>query len=245
MMNLADLKRPFPPEAVHWRVGSTNKDKTRGMALAYIDARDVMDRLDEVCGIGWQSRFEEVAGRIVCSIGLIAHEAEHETWVWRADGAGNTDFEPEKGGLSDAFKRAAVQWGIGRYLYDVPAPWVAIEAFGKSYKIADSELPKLRALLAGNAPSARQDERGDAGGHDTPPPALPLSDAPQRANARHPIRTPEDFEAAIGRATKIEHIKMLDNILMDWIEHDHHPEAERKRLGDLLQAKLEVVRNAG
>ena len=70
-MNLADLKAPFPPDAVHWRVGSTNQNKTRGMALAYIDARDVMDRLDEVCGQdGWQSKFEAVGGRVVCSIGV-------------------------------------------------------------------------------------------------------------------------------------------------------------------------------
>ena len=42
-----------------------------------------------------------------------------------------------------------MQWGIGRYLYDIPAPWVAIEAAGKSFRIKDSEHPKLEALLRG------------------------------------------------------------------------------------------------
>ena len=44
------LSAPFPPDRVSWRIGSTTKDKTRGMALAYIDARDVMERLDNVVG---------------------------------------------------------------------------------------------------------------------------------------------------------------------------------------------------
>ena len=57
------LTAPFDPARVSWRVGSTNKDKTRGMALAYIDARDVMDRLDDVCGPeGWQRRYPHAEG---------------------------------------------------------------------------------------------------------------------------------------------------------------------------------------
>ena len=59
----------------------------------------------------------------------------------------DSDVEAEKGALSDAFKRAAVRWGIGLYLYDISSPWVSIEAYGKSYKIADSEYAKLEALL--------------------------------------------------------------------------------------------------
>jgi hypothetical protein len=139
------LREPFPSDWIEWRVGSTNRDKTKGMALAYIDARSVMDRLDDVCGPdGWQCKYSHANGKTVCDIGILCSEQ----WVWKADGAGDTDFEAEKGALSDAFKRAAVRWGIGRYLYDLKAPWVAIEAFGKSYKIADHELPKLRALLS-------------------------------------------------------------------------------------------------
>ena len=139
-----NLARPFPPDRVSWRVGPTNRDKTKGMALAYIDARDVMERLDAVCGpAGWQCRYPHATGKTVCEIGL---RVESE-WIWKADGAGDTDMEAEKGALSDAFKRAAVRWGIGRYLYDLSSPWVLIEAFGKSYKIADAELPKLTFLL--------------------------------------------------------------------------------------------------
>lgn len=148
---LAKLAAPFPPERISWRVGSTTQDKARGMALAYIDARDVQDRLDEVCGTGWQVRTPWcVNGRIACEIGIKIGDE----WVWRGDGAGETDVEADKGAFSDAFKRAAVRWGIGRYLYDLDSPWVALKPAGKSYAIADAEHERLRKLLAGKAAAA-------------------------------------------------------------------------------------------
>jgi hypothetical protein len=129
MMDVSKLAAPFSPDVVSWRVGPTNKEKTKGMALAYIDARDVQDRLTEVCGpFGWQCR-HEVSGdkRVTCHIGVKCPETGE--WIWRSDGAGETDVDGEKGSYSDSFKRAAVKWGIGRYLYDIDSPWVAIEAF--------------------------------------------------------------------------------------------------------------------
>lgn len=150
MIDFKALAAPFPPDRISWRVGSTTQDKKKGMALAYIDARDVMERLDATCGpAGWQCRYPHAAQKTVCAIGIRCGEE----WVWKEDGAGDSDVEAEKGAMSDAFKRAAVKWGIGRYLYDVASPWVALEAAGRSYKIADSELPKLHALLRGGAPS--------------------------------------------------------------------------------------------
>jgi hypothetical protein len=59
----------------------------------------------------------------VCEIGI----RSDSEWLWRANGAGQTDIEAEKGALSDAFKRAAVCWGIGRYLYDLPNVWVPLK----------------------------------------------------------------------------------------------------------------------
>jgi hypothetical protein len=141
---LSRLSAPFSPTTVSWRVGSTNKEKTRGMALAYVDARDVQDRLNETCGTDWQVRFPwAIPGKMTCEIGI---KIDGE-WIWRGDGAGDTDFEAEKGAFSDAFKRAAVRWGVARYLYDVDAPWVAIEPLGKSFIIPANELARLRGLL--------------------------------------------------------------------------------------------------
>lgn len=152
-MKLEDLRKPFAPDKISWRVGSTTKDKSKGMALAYLDARDVQDRLDEVCGVsGWQNRFPHVGGKTVCEIGVFI-ERRNE-WVWKSDGAGDSDIEAEKGALSDAFKRSAVKWGIGRYLYDLESPWVELDTYEKNGQvfakgIKQSEYTKLRKVLEG------------------------------------------------------------------------------------------------
>lgn len=137
-----ELCRPFAAEEIDWRIGSTNADKTKGMALAYMDARAVMDRLDGVCGPdGWQCNYTVGAGNsLICNLGVRMPGNE---WIWKADGAGATDVEGEKGMMSDALKRAAVRWGIGRYLYEMKSPWVPIEARGRSFIISDAERKNL------------------------------------------------------------------------------------------------------
>jgi hypothetical protein len=66
------LSAPFPSESIDWRIGSTTSDKSKGMALAYIDARAVMDRLDAMCGPdGWQNKYDfGLAGTVVCNLGI-------------------------------------------------------------------------------------------------------------------------------------------------------------------------------
>ena len=132
------LKEPFPVDVIHWRVGATNAKTVndpkdlKGIALAYIDARDVMKRLDEVCGIdGWQCKYLVEGNVAVCELSLRINGE----WITKSDGAGETDYEGEKGKLSDAFKRAAVRFGVGRYLYYLPNEWVSIKPAGNSYKI--------------------------------------------------------------------------------------------------------------
>lgn len=121
------LSAPFPPTSVKWRAQTLTRDTNnpKALALAYIDARDVMDRLDEVVGpANWATTYEETPkGRILCRLSL---RIDGE-WVMKTDGAGNTDVEGEKGAISDALKRAAVSWGIGRYLYDLGNTWAPCE----------------------------------------------------------------------------------------------------------------------
>jgi hypothetical protein len=136
---LADLAAEFPREAVHWRAQSiTERDgKHKALALAYLDARNVMERLDSVCGAeNWQDRYEEtIKGRVICALAININGE----WVTKADGAGATDVEADKGAISDALKRAAVKWGIGRYLYGLPNIWVPCEVGnnGKFRKFTD------------------------------------------------------------------------------------------------------------
>lgn len=121
---LKQLFAEFPHDAVSWRAQSVTKDGTKALALAYIDARDVMDRLDEVCGAeNWQDRYEFHGTRTICYLSIRVGDE----WITKADGAGDSDVEAEKGAISDALKRAAVKWGIGRYLYHIVSPWVPCE----------------------------------------------------------------------------------------------------------------------
>lgn len=124
-MDFTALHAEFPRSAVSWRAQSLTQTGDKALALAYIDARDVMNRLDDVCGPeGWEDSYVETAkGRLICTIRLRVGEE----WVAKSDGAGSTDVEGDKGAISDAFKRCAVKWGIGRYLYDIESPWVPCE----------------------------------------------------------------------------------------------------------------------
>lgn len=167
------LAKPFPPDAISWRVGSTNINKqsneppagkaAQGLALAYLDSRDVQDRLDLVCGpAGWQDDYPHAAIKTVCRIGIKCGDE----WIWKSDGAGDTDIEAEKGALSDAFKRCAVKWGIGRYLYSLPSPWVNLEAKGRSWVIKKDEYPKLRQLLTTHTGYSRKSAAQSLRDHD-------------------------------------------------------------------------------
>lgn len=135
------LRAHFPEKDISWRPSHMNHQKTQAMALAYIDSRDVMERLDAVCGpAGWQSEhFDCGGGRMGCKIGIYI-KADHTgpevygQWIWKSDGAGATQVEGDKGAFSDAFKRAAVSWGVGRYLYAMGATWVPCETHERNGK---------------------------------------------------------------------------------------------------------------
>lgn len=157
-LDTAQLAAPFPADAVSWRAQSLNRDGNSAMALAYIDARDVMRRLDDVCGpAGWSDSYAETPkGRV---IGTIAIRIGDE-WVSKSDGAGDTDVEGAKGGMSDAFKRAAVKWGIGRYLYDLPVVWADCESYERNSKkhwkkwTPNGERKLIAALRGAGVPAA-------------------------------------------------------------------------------------------
>jgi len=114
-MNLEDLKKEIP---FKWRVQSANEYGAK--CVAYIDARDVQDLLDEVCGPAfWQCKYSEHKGNLFCSIGIDV-DKDGSFWTWKEDCGTESNVEKQKGEASDAFKRAAVMWGIGRFLYSTP-----------------------------------------------------------------------------------------------------------------------------
>jgi len=102
--------------------------------MAYITNRAVMSRLDEVFGkFGWRNIFEEwKTTSQIC--GISVWDEQKRQWITKFDGADDTDIESIKGGLSDSMKRAACQWGIGRYLYSFDTSWAPIKEVGKNKK---------------------------------------------------------------------------------------------------------------
>lgn len=138
---MLELSKPFLPDEIEWRVGSTNQDKTKGLALAYVTNRAIQQRLDDIFGcFGWRNEFIEWKGKSqLCGISV----KYGDEWITKWDGADDSNMEATKGGLSDAMKRAAYQWGIGRYLYKLPTVWCRLKQFGKSYVLAETpQLPQ-------------------------------------------------------------------------------------------------------
>ena len=112
--------------------------------------RQVQDRLTEVMGTDWQCKHEVFGGKTICHLGLKLDG----NWIWRSDGAGDTQFEADKGAISDSLKRSAVAFGVGRHLYDLPDNmWVGCESKvvnGKAYfkKFTEQPLDVLRRKRA-------------------------------------------------------------------------------------------------
>lgn len=129
------FRMPFPLDSIKFRIGATNKRQTnpdpptRGIPLPYIDARDVMTRLDNVVGFdGWQTDMAFGSdGILACKLSVLIDGQ----WIVKTDVAGETGThgnfdksDSQKGSGSDGLKRAAVQFHIGRYLYWIKPNWI-------------------------------------------------------------------------------------------------------------------------
>ncbi len=110
------LQKPLP---LKWRVRSAYPNKvnpTHVVLVGYIDSRQVQDLLDEVVGAAnWQDEYFECKNKQFCRIGIKINDE----WIWKGDSGAETSTEAGKGETSDAFKRAAVKWGINRTAYKV------------------------------------------------------------------------------------------------------------------------------
>lgn len=99
--------------------------------LLYKNARCDMNILDETVGTeNWQREHYECKGNLFCRVGICCtaqidmsgNEGDilSPSWVWKSDCGAESYTEKEKGEASDSFKRACVNWGIGRELYTAP-----------------------------------------------------------------------------------------------------------------------------
>lgn len=148
MEQLARLRAPFPLEAVGFKPQVMKKDKSAAMAATYIDARAVAERLDEVFPLAWTNEYEvmeHVENRLTieCRLSIIVNGQK----ITRSDVGESTNSDDErsasrwKSATSDAFKRAAVKFGVGAYLYALPQVWADYDADKRRF--APAGLKKL------------------------------------------------------------------------------------------------------
>ena len=123
MITFRDLRA----DEIDVRVGNVTE---KGVSLLlYKDARCDMNILDETVGAEmWQRHHELINGNLFCNVGInFPTENGFEHWVWKQDVGTESYTEKEKGQASDSFKRACVNWGIGRELYTAPFMWIPAE----------------------------------------------------------------------------------------------------------------------
>lgn len=141
-MDIKQLSKIIP---FHFRIWSGTKDKSKFTVLWYIDARDAMELLDEVCWPeNWARDHKEIWWNLYAWVGIYMFDRR----VYKRDCWIESNTEKEKGEASDSFKRACVNWGIGRRLYTLPVMWItAQEAQDNKYKITEFVRSKFKTQL--------------------------------------------------------------------------------------------------
>lgn len=155
MVDEIDLKKLgdyFPVKWLKWKPQTVKNNNA--LAVVFIDARIVQDRLDDVVGpSNWKTDYIVLAdGSVECRLSIWV-DGE---WVGKCD-VGSPSEQPDggdrlKAAYSDSLKRAAVQWGIGRYLYDFPLQWVEYDPQRRQFvnepKVPDWAIPPVEKINA-------------------------------------------------------------------------------------------------
>lgn len=151
-IKLDQLRKHIP---YHWKIQGFTKSKDKAICVAYIDSRDAQNLLDEICWPeNWSSEFYEVKGKLFCRVGIYVNSQ----WVYKSDSGAldaSDDVDSEttsKWESSDAFKRACVQWGIGRFLYDMKIQWIDANV----YQANKYNLTEYINSLWNNAPTSNE-----------------------------------------------------------------------------------------
>jgi len=131
---LSELKKNIP---FKWRIQTITDHNA--LCVAYVDARDVQNILDDVVGPeNWQSEFLLIDDKLFCRLGIYVDYEDDKicpNWVWKCDTGTESNTEKEKGQVSDSMKRAAVNFGVGRFLYDMSIQKIKVKKHtnGKIY----------------------------------------------------------------------------------------------------------------
>jgi len=228
------LRAPFPYRDIEWRIARAGKkgDKLWAKCFAYITSRAIMDRLDETVGPGgWQVEYQETDAHLRAGIGI---QCGGE-WVWKWDGTGFLDVtgglsrsDAGKGDHSLALKRAAVLWGIGRYLYELPEGWAQIHSGGAYWQSAN----KKKGLPAFNwDPPALPDWAQPGGSGRQEPPEVDPDTGEVKDLDEMPLGV--DLETLKNRALNAELISTDQAATIDGYARESNEEMMRKSVDRL------------
>lgn len=199
------LADPFAPHEVKWL--PKNVTGGRCLAIAYINARAVMDRLDAVVGVGgWEDAYDVLPGgkEVRCRLTVTVPGVGRVT----KEDVGGESEQPDQGdktkaAFSDALKRAAVKFGIGRYLYHLPKSWADYDA-QKRQITRPPELPKW-ARPGGTPPPEPEPEPPD----EAPPEAPPAGVNPDRVVTQAPPKPAPQANVAPKSASLARGVKLI------------------------------------
>ena len=210
MTQQEQLVKPFGVHEIKWKPITVRNNQA--LAFAYVDVRAIMDRLDLVFGLaGWESHYTVLDNNSVkCQLRVRLENA----WIEKED-VGSPSEQPDehdrmKAAFSDAMKRAAVQLGIGRYLYRLPQQWVPYDAAKKRF----SERPQLPSWAIPEGDKARQ---------PTTQAQKPATQTPP-ANTR-PTRESEPPKATQETKPPTKHKNEMPSNAMELIERLRRKEA--------------------
>lgn len=127
-------------DEIEVRVGTINEKGAT--LLLYKDARVDMNVLDEA-GVKWKREHQLIDGKLFCTVSI--WDEDIKEWVSRQDVGVESNTEKEKGQASDSFKRACVNWGIGRELYSAPFIWIPASSYDGFVRKTDQNGKKIYA----------------------------------------------------------------------------------------------------
>ena len=144
---LKQLAEPFPAEMIEFKPGATTKSKDKALALAYVEMRHYIDRLNKVIGANWSDEYQFInsAGEII-KCGLTIYGVTR----WDIGEKDSANANTAITALAQSFKRACVKFGLGRHLYAIESVWVAYDADKKRF--TDQALTQLKRLISGEIP---------------------------------------------------------------------------------------------
>ena len=140
---LTQLAAPFHPSRITWKPGAISGKKDKALALAYADVRGYQNRLDEVCGMDWSVSYTPWGERIICHLTI---NGVTRSSTGEADSQSERNETVGTSSEAQAFKRACAMFGLGRYLYQLPALWVEYDA--STQRFTEKSQVRLHTIIA-------------------------------------------------------------------------------------------------